>query len=467
MHSRHMGLVSSTPATRPPPSLTPRHRQISSGLSRPKIINREDCNSSLPSLTLERFSSQAPSPLLHMKMQSALTRQLASRFSAPKNIIKPSEVLEYQALIEAWILQFPPVYHLENPDESKDLRFPWIFPHRFYVNTMACLLILNPIRHYMVKSYTSDSPPEELSIRATGVFYSLKLMTTLRRWVDKIYNRDGRLHFIVFSIFDTAAILCTAIIKDSDHMMEGRDGILYAIDDAVAMLRCLNQISKTSKTSYDLLERLVRRLPSPTASRQSHSRKKAKMASKSPKPAPQPATMTPVPVHGTPSMPAASAGFSSHLEVATRPVLRSNYVAAPQPSSLVGDGRAYSDYSTGSESTPPSTDEPTLSSLSTFSDFVPLPVEGFAQPVMGRDDEFSLAVAEAESPDFELETVTQAQLGELAPLWNWHSENLNFVNMASGGPAGRGRVSGPMGAGVVLPAVPPTGGRHEDSLFTP
>lgn len=45
-----------------------------------------------------------PSPLLHMKMQSALTRQLASRFSAPKNIIKPSEVLEYQALIEAWIL---------------------------------------------------------------------------------------------------------------------------------------------------------------------------------------------------------------------------------------------------------------------------------------------------------------------------------------------------------------------------
>ncbi|OAQ90877.1 fungal specific transcription factor [Purpureocillium lilacinum] len=235
--------------------------QISSGLSRPKIIDRADCDAELPSLTLEKAWAQAPSPLLHMKMQSELTRRLASRFSAPKNVISTDEVREYQGLIEDWVRRFPPVYDFENPDTSKDALYPWIFPHRYYVYTMACLLILNPIRHYMVKSYSWDSPPEELQVRAVGIDYSLKLMKTLRSWVDRIYNRDGRLHFVIFSIFDTAAILCTAIIKDHERTISNREAIVDAVTDAVAMLQQLNSISKTSKTSYDLLERLVRRLP--------------------------------------------------------------------------------------------------------------------------------------------------------------------------------------------------------------
>ncbi|PHH77486.1 hypothetical protein CDD80_550 [Ophiocordyceps camponoti-rufipedis] len=119
--------------------------QISSGLSRPKIIDRDDCTAELPSLTLERYPGRTPSPLLHMKMQSELTRQLASRFSAPKNIQEPAQVLEYQALIEAWMKRFPAVYDFERPDLSCDGQYPWVFPHRYYVYTMACLLILNPI----------------------------------------------------------------------------------------------------------------------------------------------------------------------------------------------------------------------------------------------------------------------------------------------------------------------------------
>ncbi|KJZ78305.1 hypothetical protein HIM_02343 [Hirsutella minnesotensis 3608] len=431
--------------------------QISSGLSRPKIINREDCTAELPSLNLESFSAHAPSPLLHMKMQSELTRQLASRFSAPKNIIKPSEVHEYQVLIEAWMRKFPPVYNFDDPDMSKDAQYPWVFPHRYYVYTMACLLILNPIRHYMVKAYTRISPSEELAIRATGVAYSLKLLRTLRSWVDRIYNRDGRLHFIVFSIFDTAAILCTAVIKDNEHTLAERDEIHSAVTDAVSMLQRLNSISKISRTSYDLLERLARRLPQTAISRQDPSRKRAKVSSNRAQMHVEavPASMPlPRPVHslGSGNVTASTVGYGNQFDIAPAPppILRSNCLSSEAvlrvPASMsigpINDGRACSDYSTCSEGTPPSMDDHMMSSMSTISDYSAAPQMSLAQAVSNRGGQFPPPPAQDAGPDFELETVTQAQLGELAPLWNWHSENLNFTNINANPLAAGGMIGG-------------------------
>lgn len=265
-----------------------------------------------------------------MKMQSGLTRQLAKRFSAPKNIIAPAEVKEYKAIIEQWVDNFPPEYSFEDPDTSKDECCPWLCSHRFYVYTMACLLILNPIRHYMVKQYTWDSPADELEIRAVGIWYSLKLMETMRQWVEKVYNRDGRLHFIIFSIFDTAAILCTAIMKDNEHLLTNNGEILISIGQALEMLRKLNRISKTSKTSFDILERLVKRLPYPVPGLDTERQtKRMKSAAETPPslrslpPAPQPLPPVSMPRPAHPLQPAhlprSRAGSIAHGQEATQP----------------------------------------------------------------------------------------------------------------------------------------------------
>ncbi|PHH64565.1 hypothetical protein CDD81_4344 [Ophiocordyceps australis] len=476
--------------------------QISSGLSRPKIINRVDCDSQLPSLTLEKFSSHAPSPLLHMKMQSELTRQLASRFSAPKNIIQPAEVEEYKELIEAWVRKFPPIYDFDNPDTSKDTQYPWIFPHRYYVYTMACLLILNPIRHYMVKSYSLDSPPRELGLRAVGVAYSLKLMKTLRRWVDRIYNRDGRLHFIIFSIFDTAAILCTAILKDNERTIAERQEIIDAIVDAVAMLHRLNSISKTAKTSYNLLERLARRIPQTQLAHQpgpDHLRKRTRLCR------PLPAATAKLQFVPTPPPAAAlqphmdqglcAAAGLSHVDLGyqMRPVYQGQYIAPDASSSsmpptwvpmnahavpcdVMAPPRPQVDLSNpptsythhfsppapfGPVSTPSTTSSlhknnsfssdasaayTNLPLMSTVNDcgipafeVVPPPVPAALAVSAPAANNNGATPPEGNSPGFELETVTQAQLGELAPLWNWHSGNLD-ISMAAAAARGAGGV---------------------------
>ncbi|KAK2589492.1 hypothetical protein QQS21_012833 [Conoideocrella luteorostrata] len=235
--------------------------QISSRLSRPKIIDHSDCNTELPKLTLE---GHAVSPLLHMKMQSGLTRQLVARFGGPMNITAPSEVQEHRAIIEEWVHKFPPEYSPDHPDRGKDGNCPWLFSHRLHTYTTACLLILNPMRPYMVKQSAKDSPADEVGIREVGTWYSLRLIKTLRLWVNKMDdNRDGRrqLRFIIFSVLDTAAVLCAEILKDTDRTIRDRPAVLGAIGDAVHMLTELGEISATSKTCYDILERLVRRLP--------------------------------------------------------------------------------------------------------------------------------------------------------------------------------------------------------------
>lgn len=462
------------------------HRQISSGLSRPKIIDRTDCNAELPKLTLE---GHVVSPLQHMKMQSGLTRQLASRFSAPKNIISPEEVQEYKEIIEKWVESFPPEYDFENPDTSKDQSCAWLFAHRFYIYTMACLLILNPIRHYMVKQYTWESPVDELNIRSIGIWYSLKLMKTLRRWVDVIYNRDGRLHFIIFSIFDTAAILCTAVLKDTERTIGNRSDVLSSIGDAVDMLRKLNTISKTSKTSYDILERLVRRLPeavprrdlerqvkrtkvqarpSPRAPTQeavsSASQVPAPTAvlpsSHPPGPAPAPAparrtalaaapTNVPPPLaEGIPAAPIPAAPLPNpmaarmpapamaphHVDYNNGNISEYGHQVLPQninymtvnhqgplmPSStnqFAEEVHAPHGWSGSSENTPPNMNEHVMPPFPTLNDPVGLDGGVYQQQIVDP------------GPEFNIENLTAAQMGELAPLWTWHSENLDFANM--------------------------------------
>ena len=501
--------------------------QMSSGLGRPKIVDREDCTAKLPKLTLE---GHAVSPLLHMKMQSALSRQLAAKFSAPKNIIDPPQIQEYKTIIEAWVDQFPPEYHWTNPDTSNDDTCMWLFSHRYYVHTMACLLMLNPVRHYMVKPYSWDSPKDEMGVRDVGVAYSLKLIETLRQWVAKISNRDGRLHVIIFSIFDTAAMLCTAIVKDTDRIIPKRTEILAAIGTSVDMLKKLNNISKSSKTSYNILDRLIRRLPDhvprsdadhrqtkrpryktmspavqetpsppPVANSQPAMRQESYQAAPeadvatapnagqalSPPAAPYapaatvnmpmaplgshnnvdygapsafdiaPAPGPPLPPvaehgphgqhgqHGQPMGHGGPYGLTAFQQMMHPPHAPLGGVASSSASRTSNDQHQWS--TTGSESSPPSMDDQMLSSFHAVGQPVPVdyntvhrdpsahnpspdalngqgvPLDNFESPDL--DPPYD------PSQDFTLENITQTQLGDLAPLWNWHTENLDFSTL--------------------------------------
>jgi hypothetical protein len=247
---------------------------MSSGLGRPTFIDRTEVEVALPNLAHE----EQPSPLLHMKLQQKLIRQIAQRFDAPKHVVQPEDVLEYRRMIESWMDTFPDYFQL-NPTGKGWGKVPeWLIFHRYYLWTMAYLMILNPMRPFMAKTYNKTSPEAELEIYAAGLRYARELTMALDEWVNITVHRDGWFHFQIFSVFDVASMLCAAVKLDENSMIPDRDFVIDAIDSNLGMLRRLNEVSPTAGVWHDLLMRQAKQLPRPIASPGETQRKKARLA---------------------------------------------------------------------------------------------------------------------------------------------------------------------------------------------
>lgn len=405
------------------------------------MIDHTDVDVPSPTLTLENLD---PSPLLHMKLQSEAITTLAAHFGAPKNVVSCAQIQEYKKIIEAWMATFPAVYDTDKPDVSKDLQHPWVTSHRFYIHTMAYLMILNPIRTFMSKTFSQYSSPEELKVRADGVYYSLRNLETTTQWTRYSSHRDGRYHFIIFSLFDTASVLTAAILKDEDKSIPRRDEILEGIEKAVLLLKQINSLSKTAKTSYDLLSRMARRLP------RSNTRKKRAKTETIPE--------VPVP---------AKSPYAAVQEVQLQQQRQYWHMGQSQPHGSSSDSPNFANSSSPhsqdqayassiSDSAPQSIDGRTVSSnssnthqtlhtvpSSTFDSRGMVP-QGFAQPDFSMPNPGlpmndpslmppTMMYTDLQPPVPEMiptnyEPITDQELGDFNVLWDWSSLGLDFIS---------------------------------------
>lgn len=364
------------------------------------IIDRADCEVGLPNLGLEGMQH---SPLTHMKMQSSLIRQLFRRFGLTKNVVAPADVQEYQGIIEAWIKDFPPPFNVHNPDKALDASCPWIVLHRHYLRTMAFSMLLDPIRAFLARPFTIRSSEAELQIRSDGIDYCLELMVSLRGFFDHVYPRDAKFHFVLFCIFDTSTVLCSAVLHDEHHTLPRRDDVFKAIDEAHAMLQRLRMVTKSAKTSYGILTRIVQRLPrtvvTPKVATGSPSNKKARFAdadapsqtgshqSGSPPMISPPTTTMTAPI--TPATAASSAGAPSlpSLPIASSGEISSEAYAAPAPAPYIE-----------------------------------------WQPQMVAQDPANFTTTQLPPSDAVFANISDEELGELASLWNYQSLDFSFID---------------------------------------
>ncbi|KJZ71699.1 hypothetical protein HIM_08896 [Hirsutella minnesotensis 3608] len=395
--------------------------QISALLSRPVIIDRTECQVGLPNLKLEGYS---PSPLLHMKLLSELITQLARRFGVTKNVITPAEVREYQAMIETWMSTFPPTYAFEHPDQSADAQRPWIVLHRHQLHTMAYSMLLEPIRPYLARPMTANTAPAELQIRSNGIDYCLRLMSALYAFFNHVYPRDAKYHYVLFCIFDLAAILCSTVMHDEDKSTPRRDEILGAIDGAVAMLRRLNDATKMAKASYDVLLRVSQRViqsctsPPPDSAPNHARRRKMPMATGLAVTPPsatkvdlaQPNVRPPNPYVAYNTMHSKHGVLVSHSpstdKTSPDPIHASPPLAGPAPlpnNSMTMEG-------------------PMVLASSPIG---PMGVHEHAQPATYLH---MTPPTEVMYQPLEFGNITQQELGDLATLWNYESLNLDFIS---------------------------------------
>ena len=396
------------------------------------IIDRSDCDVGLPTLTLEGYT---PSPLLHMKLQSELIGNLAKRFGLPKNVVDPKDVQEYQKVLEGWMLEFPPTYDIKKSDMSVDQERPWIKLHRHYLHTMSFSMLLDPIRAYLAKEMDASTPPVELKIRRDGINYALKLMGALYGFFDHVWPQDAKFHFVIFCIFDTAAVLSSVVLHDKTGCIPRRDDIVAAIGGALRMIRQLTTPLPAAKLYHTILVRLQRKAHKKLGLLESNDvrRKRIKPAEAAGVSSgePSPPREAPVAVPETAHEPTASFYTDPSAFITAPP----QYISVTPP--LTADPGMMLP-TTGNPSLfegAYSYDQFPAVQHDLFTAVQPFPVDSsfiFAPPnhnPYAADDVPStvyqtMPSVEEQAQDWGLGQMSQAELGELGDLWRWQSLDL-------------------------------------------
>jgi hypothetical protein len=218
-------------------------------------MNDIDSEPELPDL-----KSSAPTPTLHTKLQYQLISSLAKRWQTPQNINSPSMVRDYKKMVEDHISSLPAVFALSDPDTSKDAEWPWVVTHRYYVQTMAYFMILQPYKTYLLHPSTDLSLPEIQQLRAEAVECSLKTLQIATQWASRVSQGDGQFHLVVLCLFDTAAFLSMSLQRDQTKNFPQRNKVVVAVNEAVTILKELRAISRGAQSSYGLLCKILRKM---------------------------------------------------------------------------------------------------------------------------------------------------------------------------------------------------------------
>lgn len=238
-------------------------RQMSLLLSRPFIINSSCCTFELPDMRLETVDSQPeiPSPITHMILQCQLGLSISKLPGVMGGVLSPTQAMTVQQETEKWIKSFPPAYSISNPDTRWNETHRFIKLQRFQLHVIGYMMILMPLKQCLTKHIDPGSSSIEKGLQITAVENALKLLEACNDLLIHILPLNAKFHFAPFLMFDTAALLCSAIVHDKNRTLPQRDKILEAIPKTLAELGRLSGRAKTGMICYTALRKLVACLP--------------------------------------------------------------------------------------------------------------------------------------------------------------------------------------------------------------
>lgn len=136
--------------------------------------------------------------------------------------------------------------------------------------------MLDFLKPFLTRNRRDKLTERDDDFRKMGIDIALQLLQVSRKLFDHEFPINAKFHLVVFSIFDTATLLCSAIIHDRDHVLPHRQEVFSFIEASLDMLHQLSLITKLGASSYKFLYRLVQASPELFRSAQSGKRQKQK-----------------------------------------------------------------------------------------------------------------------------------------------------------------------------------------------
>lgn len=241
------------------------HRQMSAWLGRPNLIDQKNLDFKLPNLRLDQSSSNPNllSPFAHMALQASLGRRLNSIMVDAQSVdaLSADEILAIEAELDKFIDELPPIFRIKNPDTSLDAEHPYFVFQRHQLHTVIYVTKLDFMKPFLTRARDDKKTDRDDEFRRMGIDLALDVLKVARRLFDHEFPINAKFHMVVFSIFDTSTVLCSAIIHDRGHVLPRREEAINAIGGSLEMLHLLSLTTKLGASSYAFLYKLVQAHP--------------------------------------------------------------------------------------------------------------------------------------------------------------------------------------------------------------
>jgi hypothetical protein len=243
---------------------------MSAWLGRPNLIDQKNLTFKFPNLRLDQSTTEPNllSPFAHMALQAHLGRRVATVLGEAPSIesLTAKEVSTVESECEKFIAELPAIFRVKTPDTSLDERHPYFIFQRHQLHCVIFVTMLDFLKPYLTRDRRDKMTESDDEFRRMGVDIALRLLRVARKLFDHEFPINAKFHMVVFSIFDTATLMCSAIIHDCDRILPHRQEVMDAIESSLEMLHQLSLTTKLGATSYRFLHKLVQ--ASPELSRQ-------------------------------------------------------------------------------------------------------------------------------------------------------------------------------------------------------
>lgn len=238
---------------------------MSAWLGRPNLIDQKNLNFELPNLRLDQSSTDPNllSPFAHMALQASLGRRLNTIMGDAQSVdaLSADEIIQIEAELDKFVDELPAIFRLHDPDTSLDAEHPYFIFQRHQLHTVIYVTKLDFLKPFLTRARDDKKTDRDDDFRRMGIDLALDVLKVARRLFDHEFPINAKFHMVVFSIFDTSTILCSAIIHDHEHCLPRRDEVANAIDNSLDMLRQLSLTTKLGASSYAFLYKLVQSNP--------------------------------------------------------------------------------------------------------------------------------------------------------------------------------------------------------------
>jgi hypothetical protein len=242
---------------------------MSAVFGRPSII-QGGSSISLPNARLDQSAASADiaSPVVAKILENQLATQLPNlgATSSPSLSAK-------LAFIESWMASLPRVFNIRNTDTRWDAEHPRLVFQRLHLHCVGYMTLLMFLRPYLTSSNShsavtqasrGNNEEEEAETRrlvAYAIDTGLSLMSASNDFFALCFPDKVKYFMVSFCPFDTAALLCSALLPDNERaVIPRRLEVIEAIGCALHISSRLRGLTKMGDTTWSILTRLVSRL---------------------------------------------------------------------------------------------------------------------------------------------------------------------------------------------------------------